>query len=222
MESHSLSRLGFWSAVLTALFSTTFSISGLLGMSGILTYPWDPIIPDGASLLLAVAFLVMMICIHRTTPVQKMHWSQIGVALATIYAALVSIVYFVICTVVVPLTMRGEVDKVAVFQFDQAGSFMQAVDGLGYFFMSLATWFAAPAFARTGQERWLRRLFTANGMLGIAILLAYMPLVIPQPYALVFYAFGVGWIFSVPACAVAAALHFRRAAVAAVSHRQAG
>lgn len=210
MPSDSLSKLGFWSAVLAALFSVTFSVSALLGAFKVLPFPWDPVIPDGASLLLALSFMIMMSSIHHAAAAEQKHWSQVGVAFAILYATLVSIVYFVICTVVVPYQLRGELEQVAPFVFNDSGSFMQALDGFGYFCMSLATWFAAPVFAGAGQAKWLRRLFTANGVLGIPILVAYMPLVVPQPYALVAYGFGFFWMLSVPACAVAAALHFRR------------
>jgi hypothetical protein len=85
---------------------------------------------------------------------------------------------------------------------------MQALDGLGYFFMSLATWFAAPVFHMQGLERWIRRMFLMNGVLGIFILLAYMPLVIPPPYSFVFYGFGFLWILSVPALAILVTVYF--------------
>lgn len=211
MQSQSLCKLGFWSAALATAACLTFDVSAILGASKVLRFPWDPVIPDGASLVLALSFMVMMICIHRATAAESRHFSQIGVAFATLYAALVSIVYFVICTVVVPYQLRGEMAKVAPFVFDDSGSFMQALDGLGYFFMSVATWFAAPGFAGAGREKWLRRLFTVNGVLGIPILIAYMPLVVPKPYSLVAYGFGFLWMLSVPACLVAAALHFRQA-----------
>jgi hypothetical protein len=210
----SLGRLGFRSAVLTAFFSITLSVSGLLGLFQITSFPWDPIVPHGASLLLAIAFVVMMASIHSAAPRERNHWSLIGVALAILYAALVSIVYFVTLTVVVPYMQRGQADKVAPFLFDPSGSFMSALDGLGYFFLSLATWFAAPVFAAHGRERWLRRLFIINGVLGIPILLAFMLLIIPQPYYAVAMALGFGWMLSVPAVVILVATFFRQAPTA--------
>lgn len=168
-------------------------------------------IPDGASLVLAVAFVVMMVCVHQRTPPDRSLWSQLGVAFALLYAGLVSIVYIVTITVVVPYVMRGQTDKVAPFIFDANGSFMSAVDGLGYAFMSRATWFAAPVFAAQGPEKWLRRVFLINGVWSIIILLAYMPLVIPAPYYQVIEGLSAVWIFSLPTLAILVALHFRQA-----------
>jgi hypothetical protein len=39
------------------------------------------------------------------------------------------------------------------------------IDGLGYVFLNLATVFAAPLFARTGPDRWVRWFFLANGLI---------------------------------------------------------
>jgi len=96
-----------------------------------------------------------------------------------------------------------------VFAFDDAGSFMQAVDGLGYFFLCLATFSAAFAFGNRGSERWLTRIFLANGLLGIPILLSYMPLVISWSSYLL--PVNTLWILSVPACGAVVALRFRPA-----------
>jgi len=77
--------------------------------------------------------------------------------------------------------------------------------------MSLATWFAAPVFAADSQ-RWVRRWFIANGVVGIPVLLAYMPLVIPQPVYGLTQALAVPWIVILPAAAWLAARDFRRRA----------
>jgi hypothetical protein len=217
-EEAPVRRVGFWSATSTALCSIAFSVTRLLALSGLLHFPLDPVLPDGVSFFLALSFVIMMASIHRAavpsnsdTGPDRSIWSQVGLAFATMYAGLVLIVYMVIITVVVPYTVRGQAAQVAPFAFDLNGSFMQAVDGLGYFLMCLATWFAAPVFAGPGIERWLRRFFALNGAVGIAVLLAYMPLVIPAPYYQAVEAVAGIWILSLPACAVLTALYFRRA-----------
>lgn len=49
---------------------------------------------------------------------------------------------------------------------------MTDLDAPGYFTMSMATLFAAPAFMGGRLERWMRQAFLANGVLGPFILLA--------------------------------------------------
>ena len=200
-------RSGSWSAVAVTVFSLVFSTSGLLGLAEILRFPWDPVIPDVASLLLAVAFVVMMVSLHYSVQERVRLWTHLGLCFAVMYAVLVGIVYFVITTVVVPYVDRGQADRVSLLEFDEGGSFMQALDGLGYFFMSLATLAAALAFSSHGPDRWLRRAFLWNGVLGLPILLLYMPLVVTWSEYLM--PIGAMWMLSVPACGVTAALHFR-------------
>lgn len=212
--STSASRLGFWAATAVAVFSTAFSVSGLLGLANVLDFPWDPVLPFGASLFLAVAFVVMMTGLHYTVEEPVRLWTHLGLAFAVVYAVLVSFVYFVVTTVVVPLTSHGEAGRVALLRFDEHGSLMQAVDGLGYFFMCVATFCAAFAFPARGSDRWVRRIFLANGLLGVPVLLSYMPLVVSWSELLL--PLGALWVLSVPAAAVVAALRFRRIGAAAL------
>ncbi|MGB8385111.1 MAG: hypothetical protein WCG47_28375 [Dermatophilaceae bacterium] len=204
----SLARLGYWSAIGVVIFSLGFSASALLGAAGVSYFPWDPIVPDAASLLLAGAFVVMMSSLHGYAGPAERHWTRLGLVFGVMYAALVSIVYFVTLTVVVPLTQQGRAEEVRLLQFNDQGSFMQAVDGLGYFFMSVATFVAAFAFSSPGQDRWVRRVFLVNGILGVPILIAYMPLVVG--WSQVLLPVNALWILSVPACGAVASRYFRR------------
>jgi hypothetical protein len=89
-RSFVFARLGFWSAVLTAVFSVLFVVGSTLGTAGLLLPPWDVVIAVGASLL-APSFVVMMMSVHYAAPAEKKIWSQIGMTFAVLYAALVSI-----------------------------------------------------------------------------------------------------------------------------------
>lgn len=205
--------LGFWSAIAVTVFSLAFSTTAILGSLGALGFPWDPVLPDGASLLLGIAFVVMMVCLHHAVEEPARVWTHLGVAFAVMYAVLVSIVYFVITTVVVPRIDRGQAGLVEPFAFDDGGSFMQALDGLGYFFLCLSTLSAAFAFSGRGATRWLRRAFLLNGVLGVPILLLYMPLVISWSRYLM--PIGALWMLSVPVCGLLAAQYLG----GQVSHR---
>jgi hypothetical protein len=200
--SKPITQLGLWSAVLSALFSIAFIAGVFMDAAGVLQAPWDVIVPVGASLLLAPAFVVMMVCVHYIAPDQKKIWSHTGLAFALLYATLVSIVYVVWLFVVEPKVIGGHSEDVAPFLFER-GSFQQMVDGLGYTYMGIATFFAAFVFSRTrgGVERWVRRLFLINGVLSIMVFLSY-----------VFYItiLGAPWAFVFPALAIVLAVHFRQ------------
>jgi hypothetical protein len=196
-----VTQLGFWSAVLAALFSLIFTAGATLGIVGVLRPPWDVIIGEGASLLLAPTFVVMMVCVHYVAPEQRKLWSHVGLSFALLYAALASIVYVVWLFVVEPKVASGHPEKAAPFLFEP-GSFTQMVDGLAYTYMGVATLFAAPVFSGTEKlERWVRRLCLINGGLSVLVFLSY-----------VFYSLilGIWWSISFPALALVLAVYFRQ------------
>ena len=194
-------RLGFWSAVLTAVFTMLFLVGGILGMMGLLPPPWDIVIPIGASLFLAPSFVVMMVSVHYAAPDEKKIWSHIGITLAVLYAALISIVYVTWLFVVEPHVLRGEANQVVLLLF-APGSFLQMVDGLGYTFMGVALFFAAPVFAGKRLDNWIRWLCLLSGPGAVLVFLSY-----------VFYSISLGvaeWLI-IPAVAILLAMYFWRA-----------
>lgn len=192
--------LGFWSAILTALFTTLFLVGALLGTMGLLPQPWDVLIPVGASLLLAPSFVVMMVSIHYAAPDEKKIWSHLGIAFAILYAALISIVYVTWLFVVEPHVLRGQANQVALLVF-APGSFLQMVDGLGYTFMGVALFFAAPVFAGKRLDNWIRWLCLLSGPGALLVFLSYISYIT---------SLGVAeWIIT-PVLAILLAVYFRR------------
>jgi hypothetical protein len=210
MIENSVRKLGFWSALLAGIFSIGFTLTGILSLVGVLVLPWDPVLPDGFSFLLALSFVIMMVSIHYRSVEDKKIWSHIGIVFAVLYAAMVSIVYLVVIIYVTPKLLTGHAEEVAPFRFLTDGSFMQVLDGAGYFFMSLSTLFAAPVFSGTRLENLTRRAFITNGVLSVPILLSYSPLVIPAFIYPVFLGLAALWIFTTPLSTFLAALCFRR------------
>jgi len=100
-----------------------------------------------------------MISIHYYAPEDRKIYSHIGMTFGVLYAALVSIVYFVELSVAVPMVFRGETYP-AWLSFT-APSLMVSIDGLGYVFMALATLFASQVFTTQKQQRLIRWSFFA-------------------------------------------------------------
>jgi hypothetical protein len=194
-------RPGFWSAVLTALFTMLFLIGYIVVAMGLLPPPWDIVLAIGASLLLAPSFVVLMVSVHYAAPAEKKIWSHIGIAFAILYAALVSIVYVTWLFVVEPHVLRGQANQVALLIF-APGSFLQMVDGLGYTFMGVALFFAAPVFGGKRLDTWIRWLCLLSGPGAVVVFLSYVfyipPLGLPE------------WVIT-PAVAILLAVYFRRA-----------
>jgi hypothetical protein len=194
--------VGFWSAVAAAVFSAGYSVAQLLALARLLPFPWDQILIFAPSLLLAPAFVLLLVCIHEAAPADRRLWSHAGLAFASLYAALVSIVYIVQLFVVIPQTLRGQGAAVAIFAVSD-GAVMTAIDALGYGVMSLAMLLAASAIVGDGTiERWIRRLFVAQGLLALPTVLAFF-----QPLLLIL---GIGWMVTVPGSTALLAVFFRR------------
>ncbi|HOW86437.1 MAG TPA: hypothetical protein P5119_11280 [Candidatus Aminicenantes bacterium] len=207
----SFRRLGYWSAVLAAVFSLAYVVGQLaewLGLLGSKGGPENPSTAKGLillltpSLLLAFAFVVTMVCVHRYAPESKKAWSQVAVAFATAYAALIGIVYFTQLTIVVPHLLRGDVAGIEFLLFKPFDSFLYAVDILGYSFMSLSTLFSAAAFSGGRLERTTRFFLVANGLL--------VPFLAFQMYIHSLIWIASLWAVTFPAAMICLALVFKR------------
>jgi hypothetical protein len=152
-------QLGFWSAIAATLLVT---IAGITATASI--QPFATII----GFLLTSSFLVVMACIHCYASEEKKVFSLVGLSFAIIYATLISINYFIQLTFV-----RQNTFDVSIFSMTNSQSMMWVIEVLGYFFMGLATLFAAPVFGSRRIERLIKWLFIANGILGILTPIGY-------------------------------------------------
>lgn len=186
--SQSTRVLGFGSAVLATVFSLIYVVAQLAEWLGWLGSAGGPesastliglVVLLTPSLLLGSAFLVLVVSIHQVAAPDRKVWSQAAIAFATLYTALISIVYFVQLTLVAPRIAQDRVAGIESFLFVPFDSFLYAVDILGYSFMSLATLFAAQVFTGKGIERVARYWLTANGLLlpFLALQMYFHPLI---------------------------------------------
>jgi hypothetical protein len=153
---------------------------------------------------------LQMVCLHQVAPEERKLWSQTGLSFTIMYAAIVSIVYFVIITVVTPLIQSGRADEVTLLTFNTSGSLMQSLDGLGYGLQSIATLFAAFSFVGGRITRYAKWAFIFNGVIALPILLSYAPLVVPQPYYTPFLILAALWAVSLPLATILTALYFHK------------
>lgn len=184
-----MTRLGFWSAVLTTVIAAAhFAVgiatparSGPFCGSSCVTYPYvsglASFIPIDyiwlyPGFLLAPVFVVLMACIHHYASDDKKVFSQIGLSFALIYAAIIMVDYFVQFVVVEPSILSGETLGLSLFtQYNPHGIFI-GLEGLGYLMMSVALLFASVVFAGGRLERAVRLLFLASFILAVGSLLS--------------------------------------------------
>jgi hypothetical protein len=211
--SPTVSRFGYWSALLASVFSIVYIVGqlaewmNLLGSGGgaeNASTPLGLVVLLTPSLFLGSSFAVLMVSVHYYATAEKKIWSHVAIVFAAIYTVLISINYYVQLTLVVPHMLRGEIDSIRFLLFTPFDSFLYSVDILGYSFMSLATLFAAFVFTEPGLERTARRFMIANGLL--------LPFVALQNYYHPLIWIAALWAITFPGTTISLAILFKRSA----------
>lgn len=167
-------RLAFWAATASALFAGIYVMLQLFEWWGLLGSAGGPESASSVtgltllltpSLLLGSAFLVLMAALHQTAPPERRALSQAALAFATVYATLISMVYFTQLTLVAPRMVAHDVAGIEPFLFLPYRTFLFAVDLLGYSMMSLATLVGAFALPVGRFARAARMAMVANGLI---------------------------------------------------------
>jgi hypothetical protein len=194
-------QIGFWSALLTTASILIFNVAIALGASGAPTRS----LAVGASLLLALFFVVLMASIHSYAPQEKKVWSQIALSFANLYAALLIWNYYLQLTVVRthPLLYSW-----LTMDFTSETAFW-SLESIGYALMGLAALFALPVLAEGRIELVIRWCFALNAGFtiigGISYVLSGNPL-----HVLVLASLGI-WAIAFPIATALLAVVFRRA-----------
>ena len=215
VTSPSTRAVGLWSAVSATVLAITYDIAqiaewlgwmGSGGGAGNSSTPFGLAVLLTPSLFLGSAFLLMMVALHETAPPDRKVWSLAALAFATVYAALISINYFVQLAWVAPRLATGRTAGMEPFLFVPFDSFLYAVDILGYSFMSVATLCAARIFTGSGIERVARLFLVCNGLL--------LPFLALQMYWHSLIWIAALWAVTFPGATWTVALIFRNARVA--------
>jgi hypothetical protein len=183
-----IGKVGWWSAVLTALCGTGYGIaviavlvaslsslssSSAQGWTGIDSFlaTFQPIqmMPLIPSLLLAPAFTALMVSIHSYATEDKKIWSLLGLSFTLIYAAMAAINYLVQLLPVWRSINHGETDGLAMFVLGNPHSMFWGL-AYAYIFMNMAMLFVAPVFSADRLENRIRQLFILNGISGVVTL----------------------------------------------------
>ena len=178
-------RLGFWSAVLTAVLAaaalaaaiSTPPRSGPFCVSSCITYPYINVasfVPRDylwmvPAIFMILLFVILTACIHDCADDDKKVFSRVGLSFAMVSAAVITLDYFIQLTVMQPGLLKGEMEGLALFsQYNPHGIFI-ALEDLGYLMMSLAFLFISVVFARGERlEHALRWLFVLSSLVAFA------------------------------------------------------
>lgn len=191
--NRSLFRLGFWTAIFTAIASAAalgIAVTTAPARSGpfclvdfvgsCVTYPYTDVagfVPTEyiwmyPAFLMALLFVVLVVCIHHYTAKDKKIFSQIALSFVMISATVHAINYFVQLAVVQPSLLKGEIDGLTLFsQYNPHGIFI-ALEDVGYLMVGIAFLFLAAVFNRRRKlDRAIRLTFITSSLLAIGSLI---------------------------------------------------
>jgi hypothetical protein len=203
--------IGFWAAVASTVFGLGYVVALLATLAGAVGGAWATAYQLAPSIVLAWSYMVLMACVVDAAPSEHRIWATIGFGFALMYSVMNSIVYFTELTVVLPRVLRNDAESLSVLLFEP-GTFLFAVNGLAYGFMSMAALFAAPAFAWQGVDARVRWAMLAHGAIGPFVVGA----VVWPPLTLI----GALWIVTFPTMAILLAIAFRTCQVPSVTETE--
>lgn len=168
-KSNAIPIMGFWAAILTAVFYIAFDIAAISIMSGSLTSQyWISISSYLPSLFLALTFIVLMASLHHFVLPEDQYWTSLGLAFALVYATLNCFIYVIQVLVIAPSFLNGRFEAVSMFEMAPDRP-LYAVNALAYTLMSVSTFFASFAIRGTGLRAWTRRILRLHGIVAPTI-----------------------------------------------------
>ena len=170
---NTIRKLGFWSAIASAIFSVlwfiTFQLKDVLAP----VPPWFELQEYARefsplrllyvypSLLLPLSFIVLLACIHYIVPEEKRIWTLVALSFGILYAAMASINYNIQAAAVRQSLAAEEVAGIELFLPDNPNSVFNALAN-SYVYMALSMVAAGFVFENQGLQRWIRWIFIAQ------------------------------------------------------------
>jgi hypothetical protein len=199
-------KFGFWSGMIAFTAAIGFNIAQILQLVRILTYPWDEILIYGFSMCIVIPFVLEMLALHYSVPAAKKFWSHAALIFSTIYAVFVTQNYVVQLATVLPMTLQGAAEEVAILRQTPHSLFWN-YDAVGYLSMGLATLFAAPVFEKHGFQKWVKYSFLVHGIFTTPLIsFVYFYPNFSEKLLLV----GIPWIITAPLAMLMLAILFRK------------
>ena len=150
-----LGRIGFRAGLAACAATIAYDVAQVLQVLGVLHYPLDEILIFGASLCIVVPFVLEMLALHYSTPIERRFWTHAGLIFTTMYAVFATANYVIQLTTVIPAKLRGMPDTVRVLE-QTPHSLLWNFDAIAYMAMGLTALLIIPALRRSGFERWVR------------------------------------------------------------------
>jgi hypothetical protein len=198
-------KAGYFSGLISFVATLSFTIVQILQVLGVLSYPWDEILIYSFSLCIVIPFVLEMLALHYVAPPEKRFWTHAALIFTVVYAMFVTANYVVQLATVIPMTLKGEADKIQLL-VQTPHSLFWDFDAIGYIFMGLATLFAIPVFEKKGIEKWVRASFLVHACVTPMIAFVYFYPDFSDRLLLL----GLPWGITAPVAMLTLALLFRK------------
>ncbi len=200
-----ISKIGFWFGIIAFASNVAFVLVQTLQLLGVLKYPFDEIFIYGFSLCIVIPFLIEMLALYYFAPEDKKIWGHAALIFTIIYAVFVTANYVVQLSTVIPMTLRGNADKIKIL-IQTPHSLFWDFDAIGYISMGIATLFAVPIFKNQGFQRWVRMSFLANAIVTPLIAFVYFYPDFTETILLL----GIPWMITAPLSMLLLAIMFKK------------
>jgi hypothetical protein len=150
-----LGRIGFWAGITAATATVSYDVVQVLQVLGVLHFPLDEILIFGTSLCIVVPFVLEMLALHYSRPMESRFWTHAGLIFTTMYAVFGTANYVIQLTTVIPAKLRGMTDTVRMLE-QTPHSLLWDFDAMAYLAMGLTALLIIPALRSSGFERRVR------------------------------------------------------------------
>src|SRR6185503_1961052 len=158
-----LGRIGFWAGLAAAAATVAYDVVQLLQVLGLLHFPLDEILIFGTSLCIVVPFVLEILALHYSRPVESRFWTHAGLIFTTMYAVFGTANYIIQLATVIPAKRRGMEETVRVLE-QTPHSLLWDFDAIAYLAMGLTALLIIPALRNSGLERRVRLAAVAHGV----------------------------------------------------------
>lgn len=169
-----LGRIGFRAGLAACIATVAYDVVQVLQVVGALHFPLDEILIFGTSLCIVLPFVLEMLALHHSTPVERRFWTHAALIFTTMYAVFGTANYVVQLTTVIPAKLRGAADTVRVLE-QTPHSLLWDFDAVAYMAMGLAALMVIPALGDTDAERRVRGACMAHVAATVLAGIVYFP-----------------------------------------------
>lgn len=200
-----ISKLGFRFGIAAFVANIGFVVAQTLQLLKILKYPFDEIFIYGFSLCIVIPFLLAMLALHYFSPDDKKYWSHAALIFTIIYSVFVTANYVVQLATVIPMTIKGNADKISLL-IQTPHSLFWDFDAIGYISMGIAMLLAIPVFKNFGFQKWVRISFLANALVTPLIAFVYFYPDFSETILLI----AIPWTITAPTAMLMLAIMFKK------------